>query len=229
MSSANMIEELFREVDLFIQYGVRDVEQATARFLLERYGKDALALQVMKAFYSSLPDTCEEAVIRIAFVRKQEDVFLLAVSTNTHAYLYLATVNKALLLGEYGHEGLDPEPFVFFGFEVTDGASVPLLPLATLEEYEPVSSPGSRFCPVCSAAEGEWHLLGCPVEVCPWCEGQLSRCGCRFEQMGVEEFVEEGEIERFERLLQEKGRVPYDRAQRPSSFIGLEEQEEQSE
>lgn len=91
------------------------------------------------------------------------------------------------------------------------------------EEYEPVNATGSKFCPVCSAAEGEYHLLGCPVEICPWCDGQLSRCSCRFAQLGVDMLEDEKELEELERLLKEKGRIPYAREQRPSYPLDIDE------
>lgn len=224
MVEVSALDTLMQEVELFIQYGVQEEEQVTARALLHRYEKDALALQVMREFYSSLPDTHEEAIARIAFVRKKEDVFLLAVSTARYAYLYMATVSKALLIGEYGRDGLTPETLSFFGCDPGQDIATLFPVVASLEEYEPLNAPGSRFCPVCTAAEGEPHLLGCPVEICPWCDGQLSRCGCRFEQLGVEEFTDETELEQLERLLREKGRIPYERSQRPFYPVEFQEQ-----
>jgi hypothetical protein len=76
---------------------------------------------------------------------------------------------------------------------------------------------------------GDYHILGCPVEVCPWCEGQLSRCGCRFEQLGLEALEDEEELEELERLLEEKGRVPYAAWQCPSYPSDKDEEDGQDE
>jgi hypothetical protein len=73
------------------------------------------------------------------------------------------------------------------------------------------------------AAVGEYHLLGCPVEICPWCDGQLSRCGCRFEQLGVDVLEDEEDLEELERILEEKGRIPYSEEQYPSYPSAMDE------
>jgi hypothetical protein len=53
------------------------------------------------------------------------------------------------------------------------------------------------------------------VEVCPWCQGQLSKCNCRFEQLEVDAIDQEEELEDFVDLLTEKGRIPFERQQVP--------------
>lgn len=209
-------EELVRELELFIRYGVMESEHQNALSLLHRYHDDALALQLMRAFYTSLPEPHEEAVRRIAFIEKKDDVFLLGLSTARHGYLYLATDQKALLVGEYGKELLEPEALVLFGYPDFGGFFKKYPDIVLCSEYKPLPAAGLEFCPVCSAATGEYHLLGCPVEVCPWCEGQFSRCNCRFEQLGIEVLGDEEELEELERLLEEKGRIPYAAWQCPS-------------
>lgn len=209
-------EELVRELELFIRYGVMESERQGALLLLQRYTNDALALQLMRAFYTSLPETHEEAINRIAFIEKKNDIFLLGLSTARHGYLYLATDRKALLLGEYGKELLEPEALVLFGYPDFDEFLKRYPDIGLCAEYKPVQVAASESCPVCSAATGEYHLLGCPVEVCPWCEGQFSRCNCRFERLGVEVLSDEEELEEVERLLEEKGRIPYAAWQCPS-------------
>jgi len=209
-------EKIIKEAELFIHYGVQESERQDALDFLLRYRNDALALQLMRAFYSSLPETHEEAIVRIDLIEKKEDILLLGLRTARHSYLYLATDQRAVLLGEYGGEIVEPEMFALFGYADANDFMVKYPDLMACEEYEPAGSAGTKFCPVCSAAVGEHHLLGCSVEVCPWCDGQLSRCGCRFEKLGLEELADEEELEELERVLQEKGRIPYRLEQCPS-------------
>lgn len=216
MDLSEKIEGIVREIELFIHYGVQASEQQDALAFLQRYKNDALALQLMRCFYTSLPETHEEAMCRIVFMEKKDDIFLLGVGTAEHSYLYLATDQRALLLGEYGQDITEPEALACFGYADIDIFLTQYPSLMVCEEYEPVSASGSNFCPVCSAAVGECHLLGCPVEVCPWCDGQFSRCGCRFEKLGVDALEDEDELDELERILEEKGRVPYGRGQSPS-------------
>jgi len=72
------------------------------------------------------------------------------------------------------------------------------------------------LCPVCAVGVGEYHTLGCPVEVCPWCEGQLTYCNCRFEQLDLEQLDDEADIERLLEKLEATGRIAFDSAQRPA-------------
>jgi hypothetical protein len=223
MRLSEKTEEVVKEIELFIQYGVQECEQRSAIALLQRYKNDAIALQLMRSFYTSLPEIHEEAIGRIFFINKKDDIFLLGLSTAKHGYLYLATDQKALLLGEYGQEVYEPEIFTLFGYLDAQDFFEKYPTFIGCEEYEPVSASNSRFCPVCMAAVGEYHLLGCPVEICPWCDGQLSRCGCRFEQLGVDELVDEEDLEELERILEEKGRIPYSKEQCPSYPSAMDE------
>lgn len=226
MKLAEKIENIFKEVELFIQYGVQEQEQQDALELLMKYSNDLLGLQVMKAFYSSLPESREEAIGRIAVIEKREDIFLLTLSTASHSYLYLATEQKAILLGQYGQEIVEPDMLALFGYPDARVFFRKYPDPERCQEYASMRGAGSNFCPVCSAAAGEYHLLGCSVEVCPWCEGQFSRCGCRFEQLGLEALEDEEELEELERILQAKGRIAYAPAQCPSYPSAADEQDE---
>ncbi|MBW6519659.1 MAG: hypothetical protein K0A99_01425 [Desulfoarculaceae bacterium] len=217
------VEKIVKEVELFIQYGVQESEQQRALDLLQRYRDDTLALRLMRTFYSSLPEIREEAIVRIALIQKKDDIFLLGLSSATHNYLYLATDQKAVLLGEYGQEVVEPEMLALFGYADAKDFFEKYPELAACEEYESARSAGARFCPVCSAAVGEPHLLGCLIEICPWCDGQFSYCGCRFEQLGIDVLEGEEELEELERILQEKGRIPYTPGQCPSSPSAADE------
>jgi Zn-finger nucleic acid-binding protein len=74
----------------------------------------------------------------------------------------------------------------------------------------------SELCPSCGVKTGEMHTFGCPVEVCPWCGGQLNHCNCRFEQLDVEEVKDEALLTEFSRKLEKKGRIAYAKEQRPT-------------
>lgn len=223
MELSEKIEKIVNEVEIFIQYGVQESERQDALDFLQRYKDDALALQLMRTFYSSLPETHEEAITRISLIQKKDDIFLLGLSTARHSYLYLATEQKALFLGEFGYEIVEPEALALFGYPDTKEFFEKYPVLINCDEYEPVDVTGAMSCPVCSAAVGAYHLLGCPVEVCPWCDGQFSRCGCRFEKLGVEILEDDEALERLEMILQEKGRIPYTREQCPSYPSGTDE------
>jgi hypothetical protein len=81
--------------------------------------------------------------------------------------------------------------------------------------YEPVRL-DEDICPACYAVTGEVHELGCPVELCPWCGGQLIHCACRYDQLGLDAISSEEELLQFEVILEERGRIPYSPEQRPS-------------
>ena len=80
--------------------------------------------------------------------------------------------------------------------------------------YEPLAL-AADVCPICYVSAGELHVLGCPVEVCPWCGGQLTKCHCRFSQLDMEQISAAAHVERLREKLEEKGRIAYSADQRP--------------
>lgn len=42
-----------------------------------------------------------------------------------------------------------------------------------------------QVCSDCGAEEGELHHLGCDMEHCPFCGGQLITCDCPYEELGL--------------------------------------------
>ena len=79
-----------------------------------------------------------------------------------------------------------------------------------------------QLCPVCSAAVGEDHTFGCPVEVCPWCGGQLTSCNCRFTILDKEHISSEKDLKTLEEKLIEKGRIAYDPVDQRPAYPGSE-------
>jgi len=75
-------------------------------------------------------------------------------------------------------------------------------------------------CHDCNCREGELHLMGCDMERCPFCGNQLVSCDCCYEQLDV---VGESRIENEEkwiRLLEAKGRIPYVQYPNLCSYCG---------
>jgi hypothetical protein len=66
------------------------------------------------------------------------------------------------------------------------------------------------LCHDCGRKEGQLHVRGCDMELCPFCGGQLICClmamGCSivFERLG-----KGAQHEDIEKLLTEEGRIPF--------------------
>ncbi len=208
-------EGMLAEIELFIRYGVPEEDQPVARQLAHIYRDNPLLLGLLHEHYSTLPDACEEAVTGVAELARQQGVHLLVVVTNSRAFLYAVSVDAVVFLAPYRTE-LDEELLTYFGFadQAAYLAACPLM--AALLPPVPAGAealPGR--CPVCGVVAGEEHLLGCSLEICPWCDGQLSKCNCRFSQLGSEEIDEES-LARFAELLQAKGRIVFTADQLPT-------------
>jgi hypothetical protein len=139
----------------------------------------------------------------------------MALVASKGAYLYLASSEGIEFHGQATEGYLADELLDFFGYESAAAFGAVCRDLARLPLYEPLRQ-DEDTCPACHAASGELHELGCPVEICPWCGGQLIHCDCRFEQTGLDSIETEEELVRFELLLEERGRIPYSREQRPA-------------
>lgn len=207
-------QKLIEEIELFIQYSVVQPEQDAARKLVHAYYDNPVALTVLLEFYKVLPEAREEAVIGLARLDSQQGVVLLAVSTKEHAYVAVVSEGEAQILGEFGKEPLPEELLSYFGHADTEAFVTSCGTLRDLPEFN--ATENAQSCPACQVGAGELHLLGCPVEICPWCDGQLSKCGCRFEKLGVESVDTEEQVEAFQEMLEEKGRIPYAVEQKPA-------------
>jgi hypothetical protein len=212
MALENKTHQLLEDIKLFIQYSVPENELPSAVALVDRYSNNAFMVRLLREYYSALPEAREQAVVRIAKLIDQQGVHLFVLTTANFSYLYGVSAENILLLGEYRKE-VDSQVLSFFGFQSNE-EFLKACPLSEdLEEY--VESE-KEICAVCGVPEGECHLLGCTVEICPWCEGQLSNCNCRFEQLKVDDIEDEDQLENFIDLLTAKGRIPYQKSQAPA-------------
>jgi hypothetical protein len=216
--------QLIKEIRVFIEYAVEDTERQIAVNALKDYENNSIALNVIKDFYARLPEFREEAVVGVSRIVSRYGAYLLVVSTKNFQYLYFFNDNTPLYLGEKKDGIGDHEVLNFFGFSTNDEF------LKTVDnrshQYADLKGHVSSFCPACAVASGEYHQLGCPVEICPWCDGQLNICNCRFEQLGVDEITDENEIDRLEVLLHDQGRVPFSADHAPAYPAAGEESSE---
>lgn len=225
MSVQSDNEKLVEEIGLFIQYCVAESEIPDAVQLVKNYQSNELILRLLKMHYSTLPEAREEPVVKIAELMHHQGVYLFVVSCTNYSYIYAISSENVLFLAEYRSE-ISEEILNFFGYASQKDFLNACPPIQELEEYRGDDKRGLHRCPACGVEEGEMHLLGCVVEVCPWCDGQLCSCNCRFEQLETEEIEDEEQLDSFIDLLDEKGRIPYSRTHSPAypgTSSGLDE------
>ncbi len=198
-----------------MEYAVAEEGREEAEDLLDIYREDRIALTLLQEFYSFLPGAQEEWIRELRVINRLQGIFLLAACTEEHRYLYLVSSEGIEFHGELGDGFLAQELIDFYGYESAAAFAQSCTPFDELPIYEPLQVDG-EICPACHAVAGEVHELGCPVEICPWCGGQLVHCDCRFEQMGLDALTSEAELDQFEALLEERGRIPFSPEQRPS-------------
>lgn len=212
----NIPNKLLEEILLFIDYSVPEQDRAKAKSFAETYADNDLVLRVLRAHYRILPGEKEEAVGQVCTLAHKQDNYLFVVQASTFASLYLTSIDNVVWLGEYGQE-VDPEVIYYFDFKDQKEFLQACRPVKELQDTGP--DPGALqtvFCPVCGVMEGEHHLFGCLVEVCPWCDGQLNVCNCRFDQLERDEIENDQQLEEFYELLSAKGRIAYSKDQAPS-------------
>ncbi len=216
MVSKEQNAETVKEIELLITYGVEENERSKGLDFLMKVRGNRVALTLLKDFYSTLPGELEEPVVRLALLVSRQGVFLLGVATLCHEYLYFASEEKAGCLGPYKDGPQDPEVLTFFGLTNNEEFQKRFPDLTRLQDFGTASAKESVVCPVCFVSEGENHHLGCAVEICPWCDAQLNRCNCRFDKLETEEIETEKELAEFERLLEDKGRICFEKGQAPA-------------
>jgi hypothetical protein len=214
MSESQQFDKLIKEIKLFIRYAVPESEFSKAIALVDRCRNNRLILNLLREHYIALPDAREEAVTRITKLVQRQGIILFVLTTTSTAHLYAVSAEEVAWLGEYPSE-LDSDVLAFWGFANQEEFSNICVPINDLQDYLDGVHGSPRECPACGVEEGEYHHLGCSVEVCPWCEGQLNKCNCRFEQLEVDMVENEEQLERFLELLTAKGRIPFQRHQAP--------------
>ena len=199
-------------------YAVTEANHEAAEDLTEMYRQDQIALNLLHEFYSCLPEGREDWVREIRLVNRHRGIFLLAAVAGENTYLYLVSSEGVEFLGSLAEGLLADELLDFFGYDSAQAFATVCARIDALPVYEPLAQ-DEDICPACHAEAGSCHELGCPVEICPWCGGQLIHCSCRYDRLGVDAIVSEEEVQRFEQILEDQGRIPYSREQRPS-FAG---------
>jgi hypothetical protein len=75
-----------------------------------------------------------------------------------------------------------------------------------------------KTCGDCGTKEGQLHILGCDMERCPFCGNQLISCQCGYKKLGIDispgswaysHGLTEAQQEDWEKLLSDKGRIPF--------------------
>ncbi len=209
------LEKMRKAITTAMEYAVPEEGREEAEDLLEIYREDRIGLTLLREFYNFLPGAQEEWIRELRVVNRLQGIFLMAARTVSHHYLYLVSSEGIEFQGNLEDGFLVQELIDFYGYENTAAFIESCTPFEALPVYEPLQVDG-EICPACHAVAGEVHELGCPVEICPWCGGQLINCDCRFEQMGLDGLTNEAELDQFEALLEERGRIPFSPEQRPS-------------
>jgi hypothetical protein len=196
------------ELDTFIDYAVKKEDQKKARAMISHFSKDPLATNLFSAFYKDLPDAQEDCILQILQPEQHLGTFLFLIRTNLSAYYYMVNNKDAKLVATEA-EGLPLEILEFFGFADLDSFNKKHGDFSSEPAYQ---SQFSKTCPVCYTTDGHLHEFGCPVEVCPWCDCQLTNCNCRFEKLGISEITNDKQLQTFKKILEKKGRIPFDAA-----------------
>ncbi len=211
------LEDQKNAILLLMDYAVNDEDQAPAREQVDRYGNDVIALHLFHEFYSYLPEAENDAIRELRRLDKRGGNFILAVTTNRDTYLYLCNHEGAEFLGNQREGIWDEEVLGYFGYS-REQALEKFAALDAFPVYTPVGL-NKGLCLVCAVEKGEPHRLGCPVEVCPWCGGQLVGCNCRFSEAGVDRLDSEAQLDAFIEALEAKGRIPFDPVDQGVGFI----------
>jgi hypothetical protein len=215
------LSETKKALLLLMDYAVDPEDRESAITLLEKYASDHIALNIFHEFYSYLPDAQNDCIRVIRQLDHREGTFLTAVSTNIDTYLYVTNHEGALFLGT-AREGIWDEEVLDFFKLTRQMALVKYQKIAEFPLYVPAHI-NRELCKVCSVKDGEFHRFGCPVEICPWCHGQLANCNCRFAKAGQNELKTDAQLDKFLKKVEEKGRIPFSAVNQNISFATTKE------
>ena len=210
---------LAKEISLLIEYGAPKDEVSRCKEVLAKYSSDAIALNVFHNFYSYLPEGQDDGITAISRIANRHGAFLFCAATLlSSGYLYLATRESAALIGPFSQGIQEQDMLDFFDWRDDDHFKKEVGEPAKFTEHVPVNE-SLDLCPVCGTGDGESHAFGCPVEVCPWCDGQLTNCECRFLKTGRHQFSRDSHLDEFLALLEKKGRIPFAADQHRPAFM----------
>lgn len=216
------LSEQLKEIELLIRYGApaRLLDQALV--LAKKYENDHIALRVFHNFYSYLPADEEEALLQLDLINTRQGLFLIRAVSESNGYLYLVSTEEAALVGT-STEGIAEEEILdFFGWRDNE-ALLAALQKGKFAVYQGAALDGEH-CPACLVSSGEFHILGCPVEICPWCGGQLVHCNCRFTVLQKARFDRDSDLDELYRQLTEKGRIAFEPESQAPTYFSLSEQ-----
>jgi hypothetical protein len=198
-----------------MKYAVPEAQAKEASSVLDKYDSDVIAMNLLYSFYLQLPEGRDDSVIGIRFLARRQGVFLLCAAAGSGMYyIYLVNNEAAHIIGTVAEGIIDRELLDFFGYADNQEVLALTKKPETLPEYEPQSA-NPDLCPSCQVAVGEFHTLGCPVEICPWCRGQLTYCNCRFTRLNVDTMEKAVQIEKLLELLEEAGRIAFQKEHAP--------------
>ncbi|MBA3003973.1 MAG: hypothetical protein FP813_08995 [Desulfurivibrio sp.] len=202
------LDQRLADIKLLMRYAVPPNDLTKAAALVEKHSTDSVALHIFHAFYSYLPEGLEDAITVLRLLDRRQGAFLICASTGLADYLYLVTSEQAEFLGPLSEGIWEDEVLAFFNLENREAFLKKYADLTAFPVYVPAHL-HNDLCPFCHVADGEIHTLGCPVEICPWCGGQLTSCGCRFTLLGKTALKNESQLEELLALLNKKGRLPF--------------------
>jgi len=202
------LDQRLADIKLLMQYAVPPENLRKAAALVEKHATDRVSLNIFHTFYSYLPEGLEDAITVLRLLDRRQGTFLVCASTGLADYLYLATSEQAEFLGSLAEGIWEEEVLAFFNLEDREAFRKKYSDLSAWPVYVPVHL-HHDLCLFCHVADGEFHTLGCPVEICPWCGGQLTSCGCRFTLLNRPDLKSESQLEELLALLNKKGRIPF--------------------